>query len=165
MAVAVQTEKKHHFGRPEKPVDWERVIKALEYGATGVQIASWFSMYPDTFYDKVKEKFGLTFTAFAALHTPKGELDLLAKQHEQALKGNTQLLVMLGQERLGQGKNKDANTHITQLNFKVNYDGDNNKVEILPEKLSAECTESARQGCQEGGVVLSQESGQRSNDI
>lgn len=163
MSEVAQEQKK--MGRPEKPIDWDKVIKACEYGANAAQIAAYFGVYPDTLLRQIQIKYGLTFTAFAALHTPKGEFELLAKQHEVAFKGNTQMLLRLGEERLGQGKNKGENTHITQLNFKVNYDGDNNKVEILPEKISTECVESPRQGCQEGGVVLPSESGQRSNDI
>ena len=108
MAPAVSSVPKKPVGRPEKEIDWAKVDKALEYGATGVQIAAYFGMHPETFYERIKQKYGMIFTNYAGLITPKGELDLLAKQHEQALKGNTQLLVMLGQERLGQGKKQEG---------------------------------------------------------
>lgn len=152
-------------GRPEKPIDWNIVEEALRGGCTGTEIAAWFNIHHDNFYRRVREEYGIDFTSFASSITPAGDMQLRMTQYRQALKGNTQLLLMLGEERLGQGKNKGENTHITQLNFKVNYDGDNNKVEILPEKLSAECTESPRQGRQEGSMVLPSESGKRPNDI
>ena len=93
-------------GRPEKPIDWELVDKFLEAGCNGVQISSHFGMHPHTFYDRVVEKYAMTYTDYAALHTPKGEAHLLLSQHQKSLnsqaKGNAQMLIWLGKVRLGQ---------------------------------------------------------------
>ena len=140
MAAIAQEQKK--MGRPEKPIDWDKVIKALEYGATGVQIASYFGVYPDTLYRQIELKFGLTFTAFAALHTPKGEFELLAKQHELAFKGNTQLLLRLGEERLGQGRKRDIEVAEAVL---VNFEKFTEMLNARQEKVAVQASSEALQ--------------------
>ncbi len=93
-------------GRPEKTIDWELVDKFLEAGCNGIQISSHFSMHPNTFYDRVSEKYNMSFTEYAGLNSPKGEAHLLLSQHQKSLnsqsKGNAQMLIWLGKVRLGQ---------------------------------------------------------------
>lgn len=117
--MACVTEKKHHFGRPEKPIDWSVVEDALKGGCTGTEIASYFSMHHDTFFDRVQKQYGMSFTAFAASVTPAGDMSIRMTQYRNALKGNTQLLLMLGEERLGQGRKRDIDVNEATL---VNFD-------------------------------------------
>lgn len=93
-------------GRPEKPIDWDLVDKFLEAGCNGIQIASHFKMHYNTFYDRVNEKYHMTFSEYAAQNAPTGEAHLLLSQHQKALngqsKGNAQMLIWMGKVRLGQ---------------------------------------------------------------
>jgi hypothetical protein len=109
MASALMEERK--AGRPEKPIDWEVVDEALKGGCTGVEIAAWFNIHPHNFYDRVFKKYGMIFTDYAATVAPAGAMNLRMVQYKQALKGNTQLLIMLGEERLGQGVKRDVDVN------------------------------------------------------
>ncbi len=103
--------------RPEKPIDWELVDKLLESGCIGTEIASHFSMHPNTFYDRVVKEYGITFTEYSTQMNQKGEAMLKLAQYEKAIgktkKGDTTLLTYLGRVRLKQ-KEPDNETPIDE---------------------------------------------------
>jgi hypothetical protein len=101
--------------RPYKPIDWKLVDKYLKAGCNGIQIAAKFNMHCDTFYQRVEIEKKVGFTEYSSSKKSDGEADLLLQQFEDALgiaenKGNTQLLLRLGEERLGQGKKSDQSS-------------------------------------------------------
>lgn len=104
-------------GRPPKEIDWKKVDLYIKAGCTGLEIAAEFDMHHATFYEKVKEKYGIHFTALASQLSPAGELNIRVKQYLLALQGNVKLLQILGQERLGQNKVKDENSHTYTVNI------------------------------------------------
>lgn len=89
-------------GRPHKPIDWDLVNESLVKGALGCEVAAEFDMHPCTFYEKVFNEFGENFTNYASKLRKKGERSLRTKQYDEAMKGNTTLLVWLGKQKLSQ---------------------------------------------------------------
>lgn len=88
--------------RPEKPIDWKIVDQLLLAGCTGTEIAANFDIHADTLYNRIQEKYGMTFTAFSAERRQKGESILRAKQYEKALEKDNTMLIWLGKQRLNQ---------------------------------------------------------------
>ena len=96
------------MSRPEIPIDWKKVDKLLIAGCLGTEIASHFVMHPNTFYDRVQQKFGVSFTEYSQEKKSTGDSILREKQFEIANKGNVTLLIWLGKNRLGQ-KDQEQN--------------------------------------------------------
>lgn len=55
------------MSRPEKPIDWDKVDKLLLAGCHGTEIAPHFNMHPDTFYNRMKERYNLGFTEYSTI--------------------------------------------------------------------------------------------------
>jgi len=90
------------MARPPKPIDWDRVERKMEAGCTAVEISSHFRIHPTTFVYKFKEKYGDCFTNFSSDFHSDGKGNVREMQYEEALEGNTQMLVLLGKLWLGQ---------------------------------------------------------------
>jgi hypothetical protein len=90
--------------RPLKPIDWAVVEKMMQAGCTGKEIAGRFKMCPDTFYDRYLIEKGVGFSVDQGMEDSSGCGMLRARQFQSAMQGNTAMLKMLGEERLGQGK-------------------------------------------------------------
>lgn len=93
--------------RPVKPIDWKLVDTLLMSGCTGVEIASHFDMHPITFYQRVEQQYGTSFTNYSSEKKQKGESLLRHKQFEIAMKGDKTMLVWLGKNRLGQRETEE----------------------------------------------------------
>jgi len=95
--------------RPFKPIDWVLVDKLLEAGCLGTEIAANFDMHPNTFYDRVVEKHGMSFTDYSCEKRARGQSILRATQYYKAIgeskKGDNTLLIWLGKQRLDQKEN------------------------------------------------------------
>ena len=92
------------MARPKKPIIWELVERKMEAGCTAREIAASFCINIDTFYDRFKEEYGHAFSDFSDEYFYAGIGNLKYVQYTRALKGNTQMLILLGKEHLGQGK-------------------------------------------------------------
>lgn len=97
--------KKSNAGRPEKPIDWEKVDELLMAGCTGTEIAPHFDIHPVNFYPRFEKKFNMKFTEYCGLKRSHGDSLLRQKQFEKALAGDNTLLIWLGKNRLGQREN------------------------------------------------------------
>jgi len=93
-------------GRPLKLIDWAKVDELLIAGCTGGEVASYFGMHPTTFYNRVSDKFGISFTVYSQEKKQTGESILRAHQYAKALgltkDGDNTLLIWLGKQRLNQ---------------------------------------------------------------
>lgn len=93
-------------GRPGKPVDWDKVDDLLTAGCLGTEVASFFDMHPQTFYNKVIEKYSMSFTEYSTKKKQNGEAILRTHQYAKALgitkEGDNTLLIWLGKQRLNQ---------------------------------------------------------------
>lgn len=96
--------------RPVKPIDWKLVDTLLMSGCTGVEIASHFDMHPITFYQRVEQQYGTSFTNYSSEKKSRGDSLLRHKQYEIAIKGDKTMLVWLGKNRLGQKENEERNS-------------------------------------------------------
>ncbi len=101
-------------GRPPKPVDWIRVELLLMCGCNGPEIAANFDMHVDTFYQKVKNEFGINFTTYASLFKQKGDSLLREKQFEKALEKDNTMMIWLGKQRLHQKEPEQQKSETTQ---------------------------------------------------
>lgn len=103
---------KQPVGRPNIEIDWDEVDRLLVAGCTGPQIAGYLGVHADTLYDRTYSEKGVNFSDYKASKLAHGDALLSTKQFEDALgisktKGNVQLLLKLGEIRLGQ-KNESA---------------------------------------------------------
>ena len=101
-------------GRPQKPIDWDRVDELLMAGCMGTEIAPHFNMHYQTFYDRVQLEKGMGFTEYMTEKRSQGEALLREKQYKKALgltdTGDNTLLIWLGKNRLNQKETPDAIT-------------------------------------------------------
>jgi hypothetical protein len=132
-------------GRPEKPIDWNKVDQLLMSGCTGPQIAPHFDISPKTLYEKVFDKFNVNFTQYSALKKEQGISLLLAKQFEKAMKGDNTMLIWVGKQLAGQRDLKEDFTFQQKATYQVNYknDNSNNNIEVSPTNLSNKDTTSS----------------------
>jgi len=89
-------------GRPLKKIDWDEVDKLLMAGCNGVQVAAYFDMHPQTFYERVIRERSMSFTDYSTQKKEKGNSFLLATQYKLALEKDKTMLVWLGKQRLEQ---------------------------------------------------------------
>lgn len=92
------------MARPPKPINWELVEKRMEAGSNAKEIAGSLHIDINTFYDRFKLEYGKSFADFAEKSYEAGNSNIRLTQYVKALAGNTNMMVLLGKERLGQGK-------------------------------------------------------------
>lgn len=99
-------------GRPEKPIDWDKVDHLLVAGCTGTECAAYFNVHSRTFYHRIEEKYGVCFTDYASEKREKGKSILRVKQFEKAAvdKDNT-MLIWLGKNILDQRDTAKVELH------------------------------------------------------
>lgn len=93
-------------GRPKIPINWEMVDKYLRAECSGVEIADMIGMHYETLYDRVVLEKGVGFSEYALSKKEGGNGLIRARQFSSAMSGNTRMLELLGEERLGQGQKK-----------------------------------------------------------
>ena len=86
----------------KKEINWEMVELYIKAGCSQIEIAQSFFIDRDTLRDRVKEKYGMEYSAFSAALHSEGNMLLKAKQFDKAMKGNWPALYWLGKVRLGQ---------------------------------------------------------------
>lgn len=92
--------------RPLIDINWDLVDGMLRAQSNGVEIAGTLGMHPHTFYDRVAIEKGISFTDYASKLKAAGLGLFRLKQYNSAMKGNSNLLIHLGKELLGQGQKK-----------------------------------------------------------
>lgn len=95
------------MARPQKEINWEIVEKRMEAGCNGIEIAAGLRINPDTFYMRFKQKYGKSFQDSSGYYYGAGDANLKFTQYMKALAGNTNMLTLLGRERLNQGKEEE----------------------------------------------------------
>jgi len=104
------------MARKPKEISWEEVEYRMQAGNSGLQIAASMHMDENTFYNRFEDHYGYTYRNYSGIGYSVGNANLQLTQFHKALKGDTKLLIMLGIERLGQGK--DENDQIKNLEEK-----------------------------------------------
>ncbi len=112
---------KKKAGRIQYTIDWAFVDEHLEGGCTGSQVAAMLGMHPDTFYERtVKEKGVSNFSAYLQQKKAKGDANIHMWQYRSAKRGNIQMLIWLGKQRLGQKDKQPEEVAQTQVNIEIN---------------------------------------------
>jgi len=102
--------------RPLKEINWEIVEKRMEAGCTAREIAATVNLEINTFYDRFKIEFGTGFADAKDAYYCVGDSNIKFTQYMKALGGNIPMLMLLGRERLGQGKEFDTKPSNDELN-------------------------------------------------
>ncbi len=105
---------KRPANRPLIPIDWKKANELMISGCMGTEVASFFGMSPDTFYRRVEDEFGVTFTQYLQEKRETGNSLLRTKQYQKAMSGDNTLLVWLGKCRLKQRENDDRELSVKE---------------------------------------------------
>lgn len=114
---------KNKGGRPKYEIDYETLDDLCKIMCTGEEIASILNIDYDTLNKRLKEEKHGGFSDYYKKMSAKGKKSLRRVQYEQALDGNTTMMVWLGKQYLDQKDKQevDLNAHI-QVNFNMNFD-------------------------------------------
>ena len=85
--------------------DWKTLEVLFEAGARGSEVASNLGLTPDKLSNAIQMKTGYTLPEYRAYFMAKGNGRLRVAQMRLALKGDRQMLIWLGKNRLGQSEN------------------------------------------------------------
>ncbi|GEM_PF-2280449 len=104
------------FNQPEnvgsKFTTWDRIDKMLEAGCLGVEIAASFGMSKEYFYKLMKIKYRENFNDTRNEKKYKGDAQLRIRQYDLAMKGDRQMLTILGKDRLSQVEKQEINMNV-----------------------------------------------------
>ena len=104
------------FNQPEnvgsKFTTWDRIDKMLEAGCLGVEIAASFGMSKEYFYKLMKTKYRENFNDTRNEKKYKGDAQLRIRQYDLAMKGDRQMLTILGKDRLSQVEKQEINMNV-----------------------------------------------------
>lgn len=97
-------------GRPEiilSDEQWKFINQFLQAQCNGTDVAEHFGMSPDSFYDKVVERYGKShnissFSEYQRIKRAEGKEMLRHKQFEKAMLGDNTMLIWLGKQVLAQ---------------------------------------------------------------
>ena|SRR5271155_3444758 len=96
------------MGKHKKQIKWELVEMYLKTGCSQTKIAESLFIDRDTLRDRVKEKYGMEYSAFSAGLRSEGEILIEAQQFQKAMKGYWPALLWLGKVRCGQKEPETA---------------------------------------------------------
>lgn len=101
-------------------IDWDEVDRMIIAGCPGTEIAAHYGLHPNTLYNRAMAEHGCVYSEYSHYKKSTGDAKLRMKQYEEAvLKGNTHLLIKLGEYRLGQGKELNDNVQTPEFKAKL----------------------------------------------
>jgi len=111
-----------------RAIDWDKIASFLRVGATLQEISFYFNISVPTLQKRCKEELGMSFGDFKNQCFSEGNIDLRKVQHEIAIKGNVQMLIWLGKNRLNQ-TDKIEKTELGDRKIEISVAGENVNVE------------------------------------
>lgn len=93
--------------RPKLDIDWKRVDKWLMSGCPGTKIANAIGVCANTLYDRCEQEYGVSFSIYSQQKRECGDANLHEAQYDNAIGGDTTLLIFLGKTRLDQKENQE----------------------------------------------------------
>jgi hypothetical protein len=91
------------MARPSIEINWNVVDEFLEAGCTGVEIASHYGIAPDTFYERIRDEYGIGFAHVQASKRATGDAKIKTAQFRKAANdSDNTMLIWLGKTRLKQ---------------------------------------------------------------
>ena len=106
------------MARPQTEIKKEEFEKLCHIQCTREEIAAWFNCSHDTIERWCRRIYKLSFASVFEQKRQGGCISLRRAQFQEALKGNTALLIWLGKQYLGQTDVEKAERKI--LNEKIN---------------------------------------------
>ena len=97
------------MARPKKDINWDIVEKKIEAGCSAKEIYTGVCD-SDTFYNRFKDYFGKSFSDYSDDYYSVGNGNIKFTQYMKALAGNVPMLMLLGRERLSQGKEQERHS-------------------------------------------------------
>lgn len=94
---------------------WVEIDKYLQAGSNGVQVAELLGISIEWLYEQCKATKGVEFCTYLASKWEEGNNMLRVKQFGMAMKGDKQMLMWLGKERLGQGHSTTKGKTFNQM--------------------------------------------------
>ena len=110
LAKRYQTRK--HNLKQKTPIDWELVAKWVTGGASGVQCAHQLGIAEKTLYGRVQVELRMHWSSFYDMYRARGDRMIHNKQFEIAMKGDRNMLMWLGKQRLKQSDKIDQTVEI-----------------------------------------------------
>lgn len=93
--------------RPTKPIDWKVVDELLQSHCPGHEVAARLGVCFETLAERCEVEKGSGFSEYKAKLQADGKALIRHGQMKSALRGNTRMLIHLGEHILGQGKEED----------------------------------------------------------
>lgn len=124
-------------GRPQVDIDWNVMDSILQFGARLIDCSEMLKVSEDTIQNKIKEKFGITFSEYREKKMSTMRVKLLQKQFEGAMKGNTALLIFLGKQYLGQSDKQEI-INDSRVSLKLSHDEKREMAEAYLKNLTIE---------------------------
>ena len=118
--------KREGAGRKKLKIDWKQVEKFLMQGCSGVEIAAYLEIHPQTLYDNCVKVIDKTWADYSYEKRKKGNVLLFGAQYKKALEGDNTQLIWLGKYRLSQ-------TDKIEQNLKVSDEVPQKKILSLPD--------------------------------
>jgi hypothetical protein len=115
-------EKNSKPGPPEKPINWNTVERMIEGKCSQKNICKKLDIDKSTFIRRFKQKYGQDFTTYATENHSNGAENIQLTQYMRALNGNTALLILLGKEWCGQGRNQETTPTVPNEEFLILVD-------------------------------------------
>lgn len=122
-------------GRPPKPIDWAEVEQMMLAGSSGIEISGAFDIDPDNFYQRFQREFGVRFTDARPSKIEGGKARIRLAQYKNAMRGNTQLLLRLGDVWLGQDKKADLTPNDANIDLLLQALQENKELKELINEL------------------------------
>lgn len=126
-----------NVGRPQSEINWELLDSVLELGARLIDCSDFLKVSEDTIQNKIRERFGLTFSQYRDKKLSKMRMKLLQKQFEIAMKGNVALLIWLGKQHLGQSDKQEI-VNDSKVSLKLSHDEKKEMAEAYLKNLTIE---------------------------
>lgn len=118
------------MSRPEIKIDWKIADDLLTAGCLGTEVAAYFGMHPETFYDRVQKQYKIGFTEYMQQKRSHGDALIRAQQFAKSIgitkKGDNMMLIWLGKNRLNQNDNDqkfDGAITIHSIDYSKAVDG------------------------------------------
>lgn len=106
-------------GTPVKPIDWKLVEERMGAGCSLEEIAGKIGVCRHTLGYRFQQQYGVPFSTAILEYKEGRNGDLRWKQFQQAMRGNTTLLVKLGDVYLGQAQKNDVAPNDEKLNEQI----------------------------------------------
>ncbi len=122
------------MARPLKSINWEMVKRRIEAGNNALSISRALDIQTDTFYRRFKEEFGVSFQDYRVDSENVRNDYIPFSLYMKALSGNPTMLIRLGEEFLGQGREgfeknnfQEEAIRLRQMVMELKHDNENKK--------------------------------------